>query len=480
MEFGSLAFVGLSLTAIASLRLLQDRTQREVVLLAVNITFLASFAYETRELFPTVCFLALGYLAICAVAWRARLIGVLIVAVVGTFIWLKQYTIVSSLPQLGFFYSTMGMSYILFRILHLMIDVSQQETATPSALRYINYTTSFLTFVSGPIQRWQDHDAQMQSPPVEASNLQLERGVARAALGYLYIVVFDRLAVREYPFFSDHFRLYLTAHSWLPATVYLAATASLFLLHLYFNFAGYMNVVIGIGVLAGFRLPENFNSPFRTANFVELWSRWHITLSEWFKIYLFNPLLKAMGRRWGDIVPMAYLGAVSFFITFAVMGIWHGTTGYFLIFGVLLGLGVSVNRLWQIVAVKRLGRDKYRLLCERAVYADASRSAAIAFFSMSLVCFWLDASTAPTLLTFMGMICCVLAFVIITATGIAAIAGERALMSVLQPLFVRWIDRYGPQAIELRARWIAVAVWAVVLLTMMRNGATPDFVYQGF
>jgi alginate O-acetyltransferase complex protein AlgI len=149
MEFGSLAFVGLSLTAIGLLRLLEDRTQREVALLAVNITFVASFAYETRELFPTVCFLALGYLAICAVAWRARLIGVLIVAVVGTFIWLKQYTIVSSLPQLSFFYSTVGMSYISFRILHLMIDVSQQETARPSVLRYINYATFFLTFVSG-------------------------------------------------------------------------------------------------------------------------------------------------------------------------------------------------------------------------------------------------------------------------------------------------------------------------------------------
>jgi uncharacterized membrane protein YdjX (TVP38/TMEM64 family) len=78
------------------------------------------------------------------------------------------------------------------------------------------------------------------------------------------------------------------------------------------------------------------------------------------------------------------------------------------------------------------------------------------------------------------MICCILAFVIIAATGIAVIAGERALMRVLQPLFARWIDQYGPQAIELRPRWIAVAVWAVVLLTMMRNGATPDFIYQGF
>lgn len=146
-----------------------------------------------------------------------------------------------------------------------------------------------------------------------------------------------------------------------------------------------MNVVIGIAVLAGLRLPENFNSPYRTANFVELWSRWHVTLSEWFKFYVFNPLLKAMGRRWGGTVPMTYLGAICFFITFAVMGIWHGTTGYFLVFGLLLGLGVSVNRLWQSVAAKRLGRDKYRLLCERTIYADASRSAAIAFFSMSLI-----------------------------------------------------------------------------------------------
>jgi hypothetical protein len=175
-----------------------------------------------------------------------------------------------------------------------------------------------------------------------------------------------------------------------------------------------------------------------------------------------------------------YLGAISFFITFAVMGIWHGTTGYFLVFGLLLGLGVSVNRLWQIVAAKRLGRDNYRLLCERTIYADASRSAAIAFFSMSLICFWLDDSTARTLLSLMGVICCIVAFAVITATGIVVIAGERALMRTLQPFFARWIDRYGPQAIELRARWIAVAVWAIVLLTIMRNGAAPDFVYQGF
>lgn len=311
MEFSSLAFVGLSLTAVALLRLLQSRSQREVALLAVNIIFVASFARGTRELFPTICFLAFGYLAICAAAWRARLLGILIVAVVGTFIWLKQYTIISSVPRLSFLYSTVGLSYILFGILHLMVDVSQKETATPSVLRYINYTTFFLTFVSGPIQRWQDHDAQLQSPPVEAGNLQLERGLGRAALGYVYIILFDRLAAREDSFFYDHFNLHVTAHSWLLAASFLAVTASLFLLHLYLNFAGYMHVVIGIGVLAGLRLPENFNDPFRTANFVELWSRWHITLSEWFKFYLFNPLLKAMGRRWGDAVPMAYLGAIS-------------------------------------------------------------------------------------------------------------------------------------------------------------------------
>lgn len=71
MEFGSLAFVGLSLTAVALLRLLQGKTQRELALLAVNITFVASFVDATRELVPTICFIALGYLAICAVAWRS-------------------------------------------------------------------------------------------------------------------------------------------------------------------------------------------------------------------------------------------------------------------------------------------------------------------------------------------------------------------------------------------------------------------------
>jgi hypothetical protein len=80
----------------------------------------------------------------------------------------------------------------------------------------------------------------------------------------------------------------------------------------------------------------------------------------------------------------------------------------------------------------------------------------------------------------MGMICCILAFTIITGAGIVVIAAERALVRMLQPFVTRWTDQYGPQAIELGARWIAVAVWATVLLTMMRNGATPDIVYQGF
>jgi D-alanyl-lipoteichoic acid acyltransferase DltB (MBOAT superfamily) len=174
MEFVSFPFIGLALTAVTALRLCGARWQREIVLGLANLAFLASFVVEARELAPLLSFLALGYAAV-HLARRASHVALcaIIVAVVLIFIWLKQYF--ALLPSLGFAYLTVGLSYILFRVLHLVIDVAQGESKAPGALTYFGYATCFLTFVSGPIQRFQDFEEQMEKPPVVPTQTELNR-----------------------------------------------------------------------------------------------------------------------------------------------------------------------------------------------------------------------------------------------------------------------------------------------------------------
>ncbi len=103
-------------------------------------------------------------------------------------------------------------------------------------------------------------------------------------------------------------------------------------------------------------------------SFLDFWSRWHITLSEWFRDYFFNPLLKALIKLPLSPGWVPYLGAIAFFATFGAIGLWHGTSWAFVVLGFLFGLGASANKIWQIAAAGYLGKKAYQLLCRRAWY----------------------------------------------------------------------------------------------------------------
>ena len=130
---------------------------------------------------------------------------------------------------------------------------------------------------------------------------------------------------------------------------------SLYPVYVYFNFSGYMDLVIGVARFLRLELPENFNRPFSSCSFLEFWSRWHMTLSSWMKTYVYTPLLKAMMERFQSPAIEPFLGVFAFFVTFFLVGAWHGQTSEFLFFGVLLGLGISLNKLYQILLAKRSG-----------------------------------------------------------------------------------------------------------------------------
>ncbi|MBE0673242.1 MAG: MBOAT family protein, partial [Bacteroidales bacterium] len=110
-------------------------------------------------------------------------------------------------------------------------------------------------------------------------------------------------------------------------------------LQIYCDFSGYTDIAIGVALLLGFRLPVNFNSPYKATGVSDFWRRWHISLSRWLKDYLYIPL---GGSRHG-----AARTALSLMVTMVLGGLWHGASGRFVVWGFLHGIGLIINKIWS-------------------------------------------------------------------------------------------------------------------------------------
>jgi len=249
-------------------------------------------------------------------------------------------------------------------------------------------------------------------------------------------------------------------------------------LFLYCNFSGYIDIVIAIARLLRLQLPENFNRPFSAASFLDFWSRWHITLSNWFKSYVYNPLLMTLMRRISSLAWEPFLGVFCFFITFFLVGIWHGRTSEFLVYGLLQGGGISINKLWQIALGRWLGRKGYKSLAANPVYTAFARGLTFSWFSFTL--FWLWANWAEVHSIFAAFspqtwLCVWLAVWLCSTLALAAWEALRSLLlSVkmgVEPVFT---SRYA-----LVVYATALGLTSLVVAVMLSQPA-PDIVYKAF
>lgn len=258
--------------------------------------------------------------------------------------------------------------------------------------------------------------------------------------------------------------------------VTLAAAAALYTLYMYYNFAGYMDVVIGVGVCYGFRLPENFDRPFAARNFLDFWTRWHMTLSNWFKVYFFNPLVRALAALRTDRGSLAYAGVLAYFVTFFVMGVWHGSTPVFALYGLLLGGGVSANKLYEITAGAQLGKPRLKRLRAHPVYAGLCRGAVFAYFSAALVCFWATPAIGRQLLAHAALAMAAFAgLTTFAAIWLAAVSGAGDVWKAVEGRVGRAWDSAVPQGLLL-----GVKTYVVMLLILTTTAAAPTFVYAPF
>ena len=474
MSLTSLGFLGFAALSIILLRILPGGGWRQATLLGLDAAFLYSQTDALLPLLPLIGFVLLGYVAVIAAERRRARhgLGLLVLGMVAIFVWLKRYPLVSALPTFGFAFTVVGLSYMLFRILHIVIDVGQGSLNRPRFVSYLNYVFNFLCLLSGPIARLEDFEPQLRVRPPLPSWREIDAAAQRILRGYVMVAVLASIATNFVNLLKPEFSAALVhgevAHG---VRVYALLTGT-YLFNLYVNFSGYMEIVIGIGVLAGLTLPENFNFPFLSKNFLDLWSRWHITLSNWLKFYLFNAVLKSLGARFGTRSNMAYLGAIAFFVTFVVMGIWHGTTYIFFVYGLFLGAGVTVNRLWQIWAPQWLGKSGYKNLQQRQWYFQLSRAATLSYLAVALTSFWITDQQAAALIRPDGLAIFLGGYVGLVAAGtMAGFAWDGVSAFFRKRLLAPWApadgERGGGSEVRRAGRVLLISLLAVALASMV-------------
>lgn len=240
-----------------------------------------------------------------------------------------------------------GLSYMTFRQIHIVVEAPDQDGRLP-VHTYLAYLLNPLALIAGPIQLWASHKEGLGNPK-RLNEQRAVRGAHRITTGLLKVMVFAPMFAGQYD----------------PASVQGQNTALLELLiflysyyiFLYLDFSGYIDIVRGVAIISGFdTLPENFRRPYFAENFQQFWTRWNITLGQWFRMYLFNPVFGSLLRsRFGERDAFCVAGAL--FITFFTVGLWHGLAWNFVVFGLIQATGVAIVPLSREWAVSRFGND---------------------------------------------------------------------------------------------------------------------------
>ena len=215
-----------------------------------------------------------------------------------------------------------GISFLTFEEISYLVDVYRGDARPARSLsRYLLFLMLFPHSIAGPIFRWKDLEAQLDSR--EHSLSLVVDGLVRFTLGLAKkVLVADAMATLVDPVFAAPAEAISMRLAWLAAVAYT--------LQIYFDFSGYSDMAIGLGKMAGFRFKENFDTPYVATSIPEFWKRWHISLSSWLRDYLYIPL---GGSRFGE-----RRTRINMVIVFTLSGLWHGAAWTFVVWGLYHGL----------------------------------------------------------------------------------------------------------------------------------------------
>ncbi len=231
--------------------------------------------------------------------------------------------------------SWLGFSYLAFRLLHTLRDKMTGRLPDIALNEYITYLVFFPAFVAGPIARADQFTASLREISDPFSD-DLIAGGRRIIIGlFKKFVLADSLSL-----------IALNSQNALHPTSSLGGWILLyaFSLQIYLDFSGYTDIAIGLARFMNIQLPENFNQPYLKPNLTQFWSNWHMTLTNWFRAYFFNPISRQLRKKKMSALGILFLTQLS---TMILVGLWHGVSLNFVFWGLWHGLGLLIQNRWS-------------------------------------------------------------------------------------------------------------------------------------
>jgi alginate O-acetyltransferase complex protein AlgI len=232
-----------------------------------------------------------------------------------------------------------GFSYITFRLLHVVFErIGNRTTGDASPAEMLLYVLFFPAILIGPIDRLPRFLSDLRSESVTFQWSKINEGVIRIIVGgikkfLLADLLFSRLALTgalppDLGIVFAWTQLYFSAF------------------YLFLDFSGFIDIAIGMGLLLGYSLPENFNNPYWKNNLAQFWQSWHITLSSWLRTYIFLPLSRSLLRTRLGRYPSVVVFCAQM-VTMLAIGLWHGITFNFAIWGAWHGFGLFAQKMFS-------------------------------------------------------------------------------------------------------------------------------------
>ncbi len=288
----------------------------------------------------------------------------------------------------------LGFSYIAFRLVHTLRDRMTGRLPDCSLREFLTYIVFFPAITAGPIDRVERFLKDLRpdsARPLESFLPGAERILAGV---FKKFVLADGLAILA---LNAANASQVRAAGWMWLLLYAYA------FRIFFDFSGYTDIALGLGRWAGISLPENFNRPYLQPNLTAFWNSWHITLAQWFRSYFFNPLTRAL-RSSPRSLPMGIIILIGQLTTMGLIGLWHGVSWNFLLWGLWHGFGLFLHNRWGEWSRSWIPRLETRPLWKKA-YTVGSTLATFHFVTLGWVLFALPTveSSAKVFLRLFGI-----------------------------------------------------------------------------
>jgi D-alanyl-lipoteichoic acid acyltransferase DltB (MBOAT superfamily) len=245
----------------------------------------------------------------------------------------------------------LGFSYIAFRLIHVLRDKQTGRLPELSLPEFATYVVFFPSLSAGPIDRAERFVKDLQQKDFALTQEETLLAGRRIVIGlFKKFVIADALALIA---LNDALAAQVHSTGWMWLHLYA------YTFQIYFDFSGYTDIAIGIARLVGIKLPENFLSPYVKPNLTQFWNSWHITLTQWIRSYFFNPFNRWIrGYKSIPAWVMILIGQLS---TMLLIGLWHGITWNFILWGAWHGLGLFLQNRWSDFAKTRIITNDPRL-----------------------------------------------------------------------------------------------------------------------